>query len=277
MLPTFWFHNIVMEFRENFTKFNDFIFTKFLNVVLQLPHSTVLNMNNCAKYTVVVKKGKAITSIFSLLICCIFKNLQRLYGQCRLCFSDEQLGKLPNQTFIYFVWEQIRSVLLYRSLFFVCFFNEVFMSRYQPVVCAVGTAYCTAPEFIFIKHSWICSMLICLIGQFCGPGATRSCYWVRLITLYRCRFLPIKIFIDHCVAPVELHNKTNPRLCMNWSILTSLADPPFPHNLKIPGSKPLQLFISTSCSGTWKEEFSLMLKGVKYISVSSYWLMVFCC
>ena len=158
-----------------------------------------------------------------------------------------------------------------------CFFNEVFMSRYQPVVCAVGTAYCTAPEFIFIKHSWICSMLICLIGQFCGPGATRSCYWVRLITLYRCRFLPIKIFIDHCVAPVELHNKTNPRLCMNWSILTSLADPPFPHNLKIPGSKPLQLFISTSCSGTWKEEFSLMLKGVKYISVSSYWLMVFCC
>ena len=40
-------------------------------------------------------------------------------------------------------------------------------------------------------------------------------------------------------APVESH-KTNPRLYMNWSIPTSLADTPFPHNLEIAGSNPQQ-------------------------------------
>ena len=48
-----------------------------------------------------------------------------------------------------------------------------------------------------------------------------------------------------CVAPVESH-KTNPTLCMNWSILTSLVDTPFPHNLEIAGSNPQQLVTPTT-------------------------------
>ena len=46
--------------------------------------------------------------------------------------------------------------------------------------------------------------------------------------------------INRSVAPVELH-KTSPRLYMNWSILASVMDTPFPHNLKIAGSNPLQI------------------------------------
>ena len=29
---------------------------------------------------------------------------------------------------------------------------------------------------------------------------------------------------------------------MNWSILASVMDTPFPHNLKIPGSNPLHIY-----------------------------------
>ena len=39
------------------------------------------------------------------------------------------------------------------------------------------------------------------------------------------------------VAPVEY--KSRPRLYMNWSILASVMDTPFPHNLEIAGYNPL--------------------------------------
>ena len=36
-------------------------------------------------------------------------------------------------------------------------------------------------------------------------------------------------------------NETMPRLFMNWSILASVMNTPFPYNLKVAGSNPLQL------------------------------------
>ena len=52
-------------------------------------------------------------------------------------------------------------------------------------------------------------------------------------------FYEAKLYWANCnVAPVELH-KTSPRLHMNWSILASVMDTPFHHNLEIAGSNPL--------------------------------------
>ena len=47
------------------------------------------------------------------------------------------------------------------------------------------------------------------------------------------------------VAPVEL-DKSTPRLYMNWSVLASVMDTPFPRNMKIVGSNPLHYYVIDS-------------------------------
>ena len=58
--------------------------------------------------------------------------------------------------------------------------------------------------------------------------------------MFRIQEIMINLLDIHdIVAPVEL-DKTTPRFNVNWSILTSVMDTPFPRNLKTAGSNPLQ-------------------------------------
>ena len=68
------------------------------------------------------------------------------------------------------------------------------------------------------------------------------------------------------VAPVE-SDKTTPRLYMNWSILTNLADTPFPRNLKIAGSNPLHWGLFLSNPGPQKS----IIMEEKIIFSSTVW------
>ena len=59
--------------------------------------------------------------------------------------------------------------------------------------------------------------------------------------MFRIQEIMINLLDIHdIVAPVEL-DKNTPRLNMNWSILASVMDTPFPRNLKIAGSNLLQI------------------------------------